>query len=248
MKSLLKRLLPVSTVNWLMRLRHRVRMQRIRMNTVEFGGFRRTTPISKDFNFDRGLPIDRYYIEKFLDSHAADIQGHVLEFSDSFYTDKFGQDRVTKKDVWHVVEGNPDATIIADLTDAGDIPSDCFDCIIFTQSLQMIYDFRAALQTLHRILKPGGVVLCTTAGISKIWRRLGQDDWGEYWHFTAQACDLIFNEAFPNGDVEITTHGNVLSAISFLHGLATNELTPEEFDVEDPDYELIIGIRAVKAG
>jgi SAM-dependent methyltransferase len=222
-------------------------MQNPRMHAVDFGGLRRTTPISNVFGFDRGLPIDRYYIEKFLASHSADIKGHVLELGDGFYTNKFGQDKVTQKDVLHFVEGNPEATIIADLTDADNIPSDIFDCIIFTQSLQMIYDFRAALKTLHRILKPGGVLLCTTHGISKIARRLGKDDWGEYWHFTGQACDFIFKEAFPNGDIEIITQGNVLSATSFLHGLATEELTQEELDFEDPDYEVIISLRAAKA-
>ena len=38
----------------------------------------------------------------------------------------------------------------------------------------------AAVAMLHRILKPGGIALVTTAGITKIGRRLGRDPWGEY--------------------------------------------------------------------
>jgi hypothetical protein len=38
----------------------------------------------------------------------------------------------------------------------------------------------------------------------------------------------------------------VLTAIAFLRGLAAEELKREELDYHDPDYELIITVRAVK--
>ena len=40
--------------------------------------------------------------------------------------------------------------------------------------------------------------------------------------------------------------GNVLAAIAFLAGLAAEELRPEELDVNDPDYQAVIVVRAVK--
>ena len=83
---------------------------------VSFGNLRRVTPISREFGFDRGLPVDRYYIENFLTHHADDIRGRVLEIGDNSYTRRFGGDHVTKSDVLHVVEGNPQATIVGDLT------------------------------------------------------------------------------------------------------------------------------------
>jgi ubiquinone/menaquinone biosynthesis C-methylase UbiE len=51
-------------------------------------------------------------------------------------------------------EGNPEATIVGDLADAPHIPSDTFDCAIVTQTLQFVYDVRAAFATLHRIVAP----------------------------------------------------------------------------------------------
>ena len=69
------------------------------VGTVDFGHFRRLIPISKEWGFDRGLPIDRYYIERFLQRHAADIRGRVLEVGDNAYTRRFGGDRVTNSDV-----------------------------------------------------------------------------------------------------------------------------------------------------
>ena len=149
-------------------------------------------------------------------------------------------------DILHAVEGNPQATIVADLTCADHIPSNTFDCIILTQSLQMIYDLKAALRHVYRILKPGGVLLLTSHGISKIGRRLGRDDWGEYWHLTTQSAQALFRETFPGAEVRVGCYGNVLSAVGALHGLATDELTPKELDYIDPDFEVLITVRAAK--
>ncbi len=207
---------------------------------------RSLNPISHKFGFDRGLPIDRYYTEKFIRANANDIHGRVLEIGDDYYTKKFGTDLITKSDVLHVVDGNPQATIIADLTKADNIPSDTFDCIIFTQTLQMIYDTHSALKNLHRILKPGGVLLVTTHGICKVGRWEGEDDWGKYWHFTSQAIKKMFDTHFMTGNYKIEVYGNVLSAISYLHGLSSNELTINELDYSDREYEVLIAVRAVK--
>jgi SAM-dependent methyltransferase len=206
----------------------------------------RLTPISRIFGLNRGLPIDRYYIEQFLSACILDIRGHVLELGDNFYTRKFGGDRVTRSDVLHVTEGNREATIVADLTSADNVPSDMFDCIICTQTLQMIYNARAALHHLYRTLKPEGVLLATSHGISKIGRREGIDSWGEYWRFTSQSTRRLFEELFPAANITIKIHGNVLAATALLHGLAAEELRQEELDYFDPDYEVLIAVRAIK--
>ena len=169
---------------------------------VHFGDLGRLEPISSDYGNSRGLEIDRYYIEKFLAEHADDIHGYVLEIKHNMYTRRFGQDRVTKSDVLHPVEGNPDATIIADLTKADHLPSNVYDTIIFTQTLQVIYDIRTVIATLYRILKPGGIILATVSGMAQ----LSLDDfdrWGEYWRFTSLSARLLFEEMFSIGNVSV---------------------------------------------
>jgi SAM-dependent methyltransferase len=211
---------------------------------MRFGRFRRLRPISGNFGYDRGQPIDRYYIENFLARFAGDIRGRVLEVGDDSYTMRFGRDRVIVSDVLHVTEGNPQATIVADLTCADHIPSDAFDCVILTQTLHLIYDVRLAIRTLRRILKPGGVLLATFPGISQIDRGQWGDEW--YWSFTSRSARRLFEEAFPAPNVEVRAHGNVLVAIAFLHGLAMEELREEELGYFDPFYEVLITLRAVK--
>jgi glycosyltransferase involved in cell wall biosynthesis len=212
---------------------------------VRFGSLRRITPLSRRFGYDRGMPVDRYYIEGFLSAHASDICGHVLEIADNTYTGRFGGDRVTKSDVLDLEAGNPKATLVSDLTCADHIPSDSFDCVILTQTLQFIYDVPAALRTVQRILKPGGVVLATVPGISPI-SRYDMERWGHFWAFTTQSARRLFEEVFPATHVRVEAHGNALAASAFLYGLASQELKQKELDSCYPDYEVIITVRAVK--
>jgi SAM-dependent methyltransferase len=208
---------------------------------------RRLNPISPTFGFDRGQPIDRYYINNFLASQAADIRGRVLEVRRNDYTCRYGGEDVNVSDVLDIAEDNHRATIHADLTRADHVPSDAFDCIILTQTLHFIYDLRLAVQTLYRILKPGGVLLATFPGISKTSCRECTQH-GEYyrWMFTQLSARQLFEEAFPTANLRVEAHGNVLAAVSFLHGLAVEELHQDELDYHDPDYEVLITLRAVK--
>jgi hypothetical protein len=217
------------------------------VGAVEFGDLRRTTPISQDWGFDRGTPIDRYYIERFLELHSLSIRGRVVEVGDDTYTLRFGGQRVTSSDVLHVSPDFPGATIIGDLTDPDSVPAGRFDCIIVTQTLNFIFDVSAAVATLHRMLAPGGVVLATMPGISQISRE-DMDQWGEYWSFTSRSVGRLFGSIFGPENVHVEVYGNVLSAISLLQGIASEELTREELDYRDRDYETSIGVAASLRG
>ena len=216
---------------------------------VDFGSLRRLAPISRRWGKDRGgPPIDRYYIERFLAVHAADIRGRVLEVGDDTYTRRFGTG-VERTDVLHAQPGNPKAT---DRRGPGawsgeELPAGAFDCVILTQVLHVMGDPGAAVRTLRGILRPGGVVLATVAGISQV-SRWDMERWGDYWRFTTLAARRLFEDAFPPELVSIEAHGNVLVAVAFLHGLAASELRPEELDQHDPDYPLLITVRAESPG
>jgi hypothetical protein len=114
-----------------------------------------------------------------------------------------------------------------------------------TQTLQCIYDIRAAVGHIKRILKPGGVLLATLSGISQICR-YDMDRWGEFWRFTTVSVQHLFGEVFPSDHLHIQAHGNVLATAALMYGLASCELRPEELDYHDPDYQVMITVRAVK--
>lgn len=203
-------------------------------------------PLRPEFGLGYGTPIDRYYIYDFLQRYRSDIKGRVLELGEPGYTRSLGGERVTHSDVLHAVPGNPVATIIADLTDAPQLSSDIYDCVILTQTLNVIYDVRAVLATVHRILKPDGVVLITVPGISQI-SRTDYEQWGDYWRFTSMSARRLVAECFGSDNVAVCVYGNVLAATAFLYGLTCEEMRQEEMDFYDPDYEVTIGVRAVKS-
>ena len=207
---------------------------------------RRTTPISTDWGESRGQCVDRYYIEQFLAEHTADIRGHVLDFDSDFYVRTLGGTNVRQVDVLHLTKENPRATIVGDLASGDHIPSNTFDCIICTQVLLFVYDIRAAVRTLYRILKPGGVVLVTAPGVAHKISRTDMEQGGDYWRFTTLSLRRLFEEVFPKDNIEIKAHGNVLAAIAFLHGFAVEDLRTEDLEYHDPDFEVSIALRAVK--
>jgi len=211
---------------------------------VSLGDLGRLEPFSRDFGFDRGRPVDRSYIESFLERHAADVRGRVLEVGDDAYTRRFGGERVTRADVLHVHADNARATFVDDLASGATLPTAAFDCIVLTQTLQYVFDLSAAVRTLARILAPGGVLLATVPGISQ----LSRDEWAEtwYWSFTPLAFRRLLESAFRAEDVEVAARGNVLAAIAFLAGLAAHEIDERAFVDDDPLYPLVVTARAVR--
>lgn len=215
---------------------------------IDFGDLRRLAPLSHEWGLDRGGPVDRHYIEAFLHEHRSDIRGRVLEIAEDVYARAFGGRRVDTFDILQYEEGeHPRATFTGDLTDAPSIPSDIFDCVILTQTLQLVFDVRSALATVHRILKPGGVVLLTAPGVTQVNRR-DSESWGELWcwSFTTRSMELLLRERFDPGDVDVRSYGNVLTAAGFLYGMGQDDLTRAELEAHDPDYELIVAARARK--
>ena len=215
----------------------------------------RAVPVSREYGFDRGLPVDRHYIEAFLGRYqAADhytpglIGGRVLEIGGREYADRFAlpEQRGTRIDVLHENAANPDATIVGDLTDPSTLPAETFDCIICTQTLPVIWNVQAALTSMHAALRPGGVLLVTVPGITRALTP-DRDHWGDWWRFTSSSLRRLAADAFPGGDIEIVSYGNLLTATLFLQGFAAHEVAPRELDLHDPDFEVIVALRARRA-
>jgi SAM-dependent methyltransferase len=168
----------------------------------------------------------------------------VLEIGDDSYTKQFGGGRVSQSDVLHVKEGAPGATIIGDLSNAPQIADDSFDCLILTQVLVVIFDLPATIATIHRILKPGGVVLITVPGISNIDKDEWRDQW--MWSFTPNSLRRLLELRFRADKITVGSRGNVLTSIAFLQGLCAEDLKGFPAAADDPHYPQTVLGRAVK--
>lgn len=211
---------------------------------INWYNLRSTKPISKVFGLDRGTPIDRYYIDQFLNQNRVYINGRVLEIAESTYSKKFDSG-ITSFEILHIDNSIKKATIIGDLTRKETLPSNQIDCFICTQTLNFIYDIHGAVKGIHHLLRTGGVALVTLAGISQI-SRYDMVRWGDFWRFTTHSAQKVFSDVFGEESVSVGCYGNVLASISFLEGLAAHELSKEELDFKDEDYQILITVIAMK--
>ena len=225
-----------------MRLGPLARALRRGRRPIRLGSLGSTKPISSSWGYDRGTPIDRWYIERFLAENRDDITGRVLEVKDSGYTERFGA-ALAERAVIDVDPANERATHVADLASADAVPDEAFNCFLLTQTLQYIYDVPAAIEHAHRVLRPGGVLLATLPVTS----RLTDPPLTDYWRFTPASAGRLFEPAFGDS-VMVTGHGNALAGVAFLKGLAAEDLTDADLAAQDPRFPLIVTVRAVRGG
>lgn len=203
----------------------------------------RAGPLSDNWGREWGLPVDRWYIERFLSEHAEDIHGDVLEVMDDRYTRRFGS-AITSSSVLDVDGSNADATLVADLQEPSAFPEDAFDCVLLTQTLQFVYDLPAAARSLHRMLRPGGVCLITVPAVSK--RDRGREQSREYWRLLPDALHRLLGDVFGPGAMTTESFGSARTAVGFLLGLAADDFDGRELEVRDPAFPVIAAARAVK--
>jgi peptidoglycan/xylan/chitin deacetylase (PgdA/CDA1 family) len=223
---------------------HRAWLEHRGETQVDWGDLRRTSPVSRDWGYDRGTPVDRRYIDEFLALHSSDVHGTVLEVQENDLTLRFGGPRVDRSDIVDLNEENKAASILADLRCAPHIPANSYDCVVLTQTLHVIDDMDAVLAEVHRILKPGGVVLATLPAASRSCLEYGAG--GDLWRVTPDGARSLFARTFDEAGIDVSRYGNVLTNVAFLHGLAAEELRSEEFDIKDPYFPALTGVRARK--
>ncbi len=248
----LRYLIPKPVRNWLNHRREAAQLAARRAlltfdRVTDWSVLRKVHPHRRDFGLGRGEPVDMFYVEKFLATYQECIRGHVAEIEWDVYTYRFGGARVEHSDILDINESNKRRTITIDLAQTTAVPENLFDCIICSQTLFLIYDYIAAVRSLYKMLRPGGVLLVTVPGISQSVRGKALGGAGDdYWRFTGRSARLIFGEVFGAENVVVHTYGNVLTATGLLHGLVQEELTQEELEYNDSDYEVTIGVKATK--
>jgi SAM-dependent methyltransferase len=204
-----------------------------------------TAPLSDVVGTDRGTPVDRFFIERFLESHADRVRGDVLDIKDRLYTTRYGGDRVTKSDILDINRENTEANIFGDIRDLAGIGDNSYDCFIITQVLQYVDDLHAAVRSAHRILKPGGSLLVTVPSLGKLD---GHEDnvSGHFWRFTCDSARYLFQKHFAPQNLEINGWGNVLVATGMLQGWARQEIPRAKLEYYDPQFTCGVTICATK--
>lgn len=200
-------------------------------------------PISKRFGAERGKPIDRIYIERFLADNRDKINGIVMEMADSKYTEMFGQN-VQQSQILHL-NGWGKGVIKGDLETGEGVPENQVDCFICTQTIQFIYDIHGAVRSIYKMLKPGGVALITAHCLGQI-SLYDYRNWGEYWRFTDMSMYKLFAEVFDENQITVRSWGSMKTAIAYQYGLCAEDLQEKDFEFQDEQYPVIITVIACK--
>jgi hypothetical protein len=206
-----------------------------------WGNLRRPRPFSEYFGFDRGTPIDRYYLDRFLSAHRLEIHGEVLEIQLPDCARRYGQG-VTAV---HTVDIDPrfSPTYCCDLASAGIIADARYDCFLLPNTLPYLRHLERALVEALRIVRPGGTILATASTFVPL-----VTDMADYWRLSAAGWEELASKAWPDCRLTVESHGNCLSAVAAMLGLASEELSPAELDGRDPRYPVLVTLHCQKPG
>lgn len=200
--------------------------------TARFGDVGRTASLT-EWGEERGTPVDRWYIERFLTTHRADVTGLVLEVKNDHYASRLGAASV---EVVDIDPANANATVVGDLCDPATLAPLRYDAAVVTQTLQFVRDPAAAVRHLVESLRPGGVLLLTVPCLSRL---CGSSD---LWRWTPAGLKQLLAESVPAGAaVDVQGLGNGLAGRAFLFGLAAEDLRATALDEADPDQPLLVG-------
>jgi SAM-dependent methyltransferase len=205
------------------------------LDSPSWGNLRRVTPISSTYGFERGKPIDRHYVDRFLAARRSLIAGRVLEIQGTGYTERYGSRVVAA----HTLDIDPafNPTYCCDLARADAVPSGSYDCFLLPNTIPFVRDLDEALRHVRRIVRPGGVILATVPGFVPL-----TSDLIDYWRASADGWSVVAARVWPGCATTVMTFGNCLAAAAAMYGVAVEELTEAELDVVDPRYPVLVGI------
>lgn len=204
----------------------------------------RVKPASVIFGFDRGTPVDRYYLNNYLKIKSEYIVGSVAEIGDNELSIRFGN-RDIKSTVLVYGDSKGDNQMSCDLTKHETLPIEEFDTFICTQTLNFVYDFEKALEGIVKTIKPGGSLLLSVAGLSQI-SEYDMNRWGDYWRFTTLTVEKLLAKYFKVDTFEVVSFGNAYTASSFLYGISAEEISNSKLNYQDKNYQIIICAHAIK--
>jgi SAM-dependent methyltransferase len=211
--------------------------------------FRRLQPLG--YGRQRGTPIVRYYWERYLQEHQADIRGTALEIGTTYTIRKFGGVAVTRAEAIDLSPHSPEIAVVADLGRADDVPSERYDCFVNQFTMHLIYDAEAALYHAIRILKPGGVLLINFSCVDYYFPHgldmgTGEPMFVYRWFTPIQVENMLQSLDLGAEHYTLDIYGNLFTRIAYQMNMPAEELTQRELDFVDPGHPLLICARVVK--
>jgi hypothetical protein len=174
-----------------------------------------------------------------LEAFKSSIKGRCVEFSPPYYRERYGSlPNVSRYDVWNVTPSE-DATIVGDLQHAPHVPDQSFDTIICTHVLCSLERPWLAAAEMHRMLAPGGVVLCTNPVVLQAYAPHPLD----CWRFTPDSMRSTFSMFHK---VEVRSYGNPATVAASPMFLMDYHLSKQVVEQNDERCPSVVAVAAWK--
>jgi SAM-dependent methyltransferase len=206
--------------------------------SIDFGDLKRRWPFSHRFGFDRGAPVDRYYLQQFVAAIGPKVRGRCLEIGGTLVNRgvyKLEVDEFRTLDLPH--SGVAD-DLMGDAADPDVFAADSWDSILAFHVLEHCPDPFAVVHNIHRWLTPGGHAFIVVPCAQRM-----HNFPGDYWRFMPDGLRVLFKEF---AEAHVSAYGNPLTVVSSFLGLSHTELPPEDMDFVHPDYPVISCVVARK--
>lgn len=200
-----------------------------RPGCVEFGDFKRFWPFSHQFGFDRGGPVDRYYLKKFVQAIHPKVRGRCLEIGGSLGNNRSYQFAVDEFRTLDLPAVGDD--LVGDAADPQLFDQGSWDSIVAFHVLEHCPDPFAVVSNLHRWLTPHGHAFVVVPCAQRV-----HNFPGDYWRFMPDGLRVLFKSF---SEVIVSAYGNPLTLVSNYLGLSHKELVAEDMDFVHPDYPVL---------
>ncbi|PLZ81071.1 class I SAM-dependent methyltransferase [Fischerella thermalis] len=206
--------------------------------SLDWGDLKKTVPICQAFGLTRGTPVDRYYLRKFIDDIHPQVVGNILEVGGTPKDKDFYQMNPGSSYRILNLESGPGVDIVGDVHDVSVIKPNSLDSVIIFNVLEHCYAPWIAIENIHTWLKEGGKCFAMVPNAIRVHATPV-----DYWRPLPDAFAWMFRNFSQQ---KLYVYGNPITVIASYHGIAVEELTPEELDAFHPDYPVATCIVAEK--
>ena len=206
---------------------------------LNWGDLRRMVPVCSRFGFSRGSPIDRYYLDQFIEKIRPLVHGDVVEIGGKDENGRLYQfEHAVRYRGFDMFE-DPDISLVGDAHDPNALAEAQLDTIIAFNVLEHCPKPWIVIDNMRRWLKPDGLALVMVPSCQRL-HRMPED----YWRPLPAALIHLFTTW---ADCELHVYGNPSTAIAAMLGIAVEELSVGELDAYHPDYPVTTCVIAKKS-
>lgn len=208
-------------------------------------------PLTRNFGFYRGTPIDRYFINKWIYDFLDEIDsGNKLKgieiggFDYLKYNSKkyLANELVPKRELKKSKDSlciNLNEPINKDFK-----LKEKYDFVICTQVLHVLENDINGLRIIYKLLKKGGLIIGSTAGTINPISIYDYKRWGCYRGYSDQGLKSILEKT--GFECQIETFGNFALAYEILNGAVVEDIDQSLFKENDEIFQILHLFKAYK--